>query len=127
MRFKIAHLVMKYRVAVCGLFLLITVGMCMGIPKVEIRTIFNDLLPINDPFVQIFFDHPNFGNPLTMAIMVKHKNGDIYNAETLQKVWDITRDIDLAPWVDHDQILSVATEKLRYASATAFGIDTKWP
>ncbi len=125
MRFKIAHLVMKYRVPVCGLFLLITVGMCMGIPKVEIRTIFNDLLPINDPFVQIFFDHPNFGNPLTMAIMVKHKNGDIYNAETLQKVWDITRDIDLAPWVDHDQILSVATEKLRYASATAFGIDTK--
>lgn len=125
MRFKIAHWVMQHRVAVSLLFLLITIGFSAGISKVEIRTIFNDLLPINDPFVKIFFDHPNFGNPLTMAIMVKHKNGDIYNPDTLQKVWDLTRDIDLAPHVDHDQILSVATEKIRYASATSVGIDTK--
>ena len=34
-------------------------------PHVEIRTIFNDLLPTDDPFVQVYFDHPNFGNPLT--------------------------------------------------------------
>ena len=125
MRFKIAYWVMKHRVAVSVLFLLVTVAFSIGIPKVQIRTIFNDLLPINDPFVQIFFKHRNFGNPLTMAIMVKNKHGDIYNAETLAKVWDLTRDIDLAPYVDHDQILSVATEKIRYASATSTGIDTK--
>ena len=125
MRFKIAAWVMNQRVLVSAIFLAITVFFCAGIPKVEIRTIFNDLLPINDPFVQIFFDHPNFGNPLTMSIMVKNKTGDIYNPETLSKVWDITRDIDLGPAVDHDQILSVSTEKLRYASATAAGIDTK--
>lgn len=125
MRFKIAYWVMHHRMLVSVLFLIATIGFSFGIPKVEIRTIFNDLLPVNDPFVQIFFDHQNFGNPLTMAIMVKNKNGDIYNPETLQKVWDLTRDIDLAPSVDHDQILSVATEKLRYASATSFGIDTK--
>ena len=105
MRFKIAAWVMNQRVLVSAIFLAITVFFCAGIPKVEIRTIFNDLLPINDPFVQIFFDHPNFGNPLTMSIMVKNKTGDIYNPETLSKVWDITRDIDLGPAVDHDQIL----------------------
>lgn len=125
MRFKIANWVMRYRFAVSVLFLLVTLAFSTGVSKVEIKTIFNDLLPINDPFVQIFFDHRNFGNPLTMAIMIKNKNGDIYNPETLAKVWDITRDIDLAPSVDHDQILSVATEKLRYAEATSNGIDTK--
>ncbi|MCB1748895.1 MAG: MMPL family transporter [Gammaproteobacteria bacterium] len=125
MRFVIAAWVMKHRVLVSILFVLVTIGFSLGIPKVDIRTIFNDLLPRNDPFTQVYFDHRNFGNPMMMAIMVKRKDGDIYNAETLAKVWDITRDIDLAPHVNHDQILSISTEKLRYAEATTDGIDTK--
>ena len=125
MRFKIAHWVMKYRVAVSVLFLLITAFFLTGLPKVDIRTVFNDLLPVDDPFVEVYFDHRNFGNPMTIAIMVKNKEGDIYNPSTLSKIWDLTRDIDLAPAVDHDQILSVATEKLRFASATSIGIETK--
>jgi predicted RND superfamily exporter protein len=57
--------------------------------------------------------------------MVKSKSGSIYNADTLKKVWQLTRDIDLAPGVDHDQIISIATEKLRYAEATPYGIDMR--
>src|SRR3546814_13806465 len=57
--------------------------------------------------------------------MIKHKSGDIYNPETLGKVWRLTRDIDLAPGVDHDQVLSIATEKARYAEATPYGIDMR--
>ncbi|MGY8843660.1 MAG: efflux RND transporter permease subunit [Gammaproteobacteria bacterium] len=125
MRAKIAYWVMDNRFLVTCLFILVTLLFSLGLPKVDIRTVFNDLLPLDDPFVQIYYDNKNFGNPMTMAIMVKNKNGDIYNPDTLAKVWDITRDIDLAPAVDHDQILSVATEKIRYATATVDGIDTK--
>lgn len=57
--------------------------------------------------------------------MVENKDGDIYNAETLLKIWNLTRDIDLAPGVDHDQILSIATEKARYSEATPFGVDSQ--
>ena len=53
------------------------------------------------------------------------KDGDIYNPETLAKIWNLSRDIDLAPAVDHDQILSIASEKARFAEATPFGIDSK--
>ena len=77
------------------------------------------------PYVKTYKDHPNFGNPLTVTMMVRVKDGTIYNAETLAKVWRMTRDIDLAPSVDHDQILSITTEKARYAEATPFGIDMK--
>ena len=58
-------------------------------------------------------------------MMVKVKDGDIYNPETLAKIWRLSRDIDLAPAVDHDQILSIATEKARFSEATPFGIDSK--
>ena len=125
MRFFIAHWIMKYRGAVGIAFILISLGFTTGFQHVNIRTVFNDLLPLDDPFVHVFFDHRNFGNPLTMAIMIKRTNGDIYHPETLRKVWDMTRNIDLAPGVDHAQIISITTEKLRYARATPGGIDTK--
>lgn len=106
-------------------FIIATVFFTVGLRDVELRTIFSDLLPKDDPFVQVFKDHPNFGNPLTVTVMLQRKDGDIYNPETLAKVWQMTRDIDLSPGVDHDQILSIATEKARYAEATPFGIDMR--
>lgn len=124
-RNRFAAWVVGHMKAMWLVFGAITLFFAVGIRDVDIRTIFSDLLPKSDPYVKVFLDHPNFGNPLTMTIMVKRKNGDIYHADTLQKVWDITRAIDLAPSVDHDLILSITTEKARYAEATPFGIDMR--
>ncbi|MBX9606976.1 MAG: MMPL family transporter [Gammaproteobacteria bacterium] len=125
MNFRLAHWIMQRRGAVTLFFVLATLFFAAGLPRVEIRTVFKDLLPMDDPFVQLYLAHPKFGNPLTMSIMVKRKDGDIYHTDTLQKVWDMTRAVDLAPGIDHDQIISIATEKLRYAEATSEGVDTK--
>jgi hypothetical protein len=106
--------------------LAITAFFGWGLRNVELKTIFSDLLPENHPFVQVYKDHPNFGNPLTVTIMVKRTDGQtIYNPDTLQKVWDLTRSIDLTPGVDHDQVLSITTEKARYSEATPEGIDSQ--
>ena len=125
LRFRMAAWIMKHRFGVLIGFIVVTIGFMAGFPGIEIRTVFKDLLPEDDPFVQVYYDHPNFGNPLTMSIMIKRKTGDIYTAETLEKVWQLTRDIDLAPGIDHDQIISLSTEKLRYAEATPMGIDMR--
>ncbi|MGH8597821.1 MAG: efflux RND transporter permease subunit, partial [Gammaproteobacteria bacterium] len=61
----------------------------------------------------------------TVAVMIKRKQGDIYNADTLAKVYQFTRDIDLAPGIDHDLILSIASTKARYSEATSIGIDMR--
>src|SRR5690606_24939796 len=122
MRFRIARWVIRNRMFSWAVFIAITVFFAIGLKDVKLQTIFSDLLPKDEAFVQVYADHPNFGNPLTVTMMLKRKDGDIYNAETLSKVWQLTRDIDLSPGVDHDQILSLATEKARYAEATPFGI-----
>ncbi|MGE3298076.1 MAG: RND family transporter [Porticoccaceae bacterium] len=114
---------MDHRGAVAIGFVLVTLAFCAGIPNVQIRTIFKDLLPTDDPFVQVHFDHPNFGNPQLISVMVKRKQGDIYNAETLNKVWKLTRDLDLTPKANHDTLISISTEKLRYAEATSDGVE----
>lgn len=121
----LAAWVFNHRLIASGVLAVITLFFAAGIPNVEIKTIFSDLLPVGHPYAETYRDHPNFGNPLTMTVMIKRKDGDIYNKDTLQKVWDMTRDIDLAPSVDHDQVLSITTSKARYAEATPFGIDIR--
>ena len=125
MNFRLAHWIMARRGAVSIAFLLLTLVFMGGLPTVQIRTVFKDLLPMDDPFVKLYLEHPTFGNPMTMAIMVKRKNGDIYHTDTLHKVWNLTRDIEKAPSIDHDQTISISTEKLRYSVATAQGVDSK--
>ncbi|EWS52614.1 efflux transporter, putative, hydrophobe/amphiphile efflux-3 (HAE3) family [Methylibium sp. T29] len=55
--------------------------------------------------------------------MVKRTDGkDVFQVDTLDKVWRLSREIDLAPGVDHDQILSIASSKARYTVVTPDGI-----
>jgi len=124
-RHRLAAFTMNNRTLSLAVLMGITVFFAIGLKDVELKTIFSDLFPKNHAFVQTFKDHPNFGNPLTVVMMVKTKTGDIYNFETLSKVWRMTREIDLTPGVDHDQILSITTEKARYAEATPFGVDLR--
>ncbi len=122
---RLADAVVAWRRPILVLFAVATVGFALGLNKVRFETVYSDLLPQTHPFVETFRDHPDFGSPLTLLIMVQNRHGDIYNRETLALVNQLTRDIDLSPGVDHTQIVSIATEKARYSHATAFGIDMR--
>ena len=124
LRFRFAHWLIVHRAKAAIFFAIVTLAFAAGLPRMDIRTIFADLLPADDPFVQTFLDHPNFGNPLTVTIMVKRTDGkNIYNHDTLQKVFDLTRNVDLIPGVYHERLFSITTEKAVYAEATPFGIE----
>ena len=126
LRYRLSEFVMHNVWLSLAVLLAVTAFFGWGLRHVELKTVFSDLLPKTHPFVQVYKDHPNFGNPLTVTVMVKRTDGQtIHNPETLQKVWNMTRNIDLTPGVDHDQVLSITTEKARYAEATPFGIDSQ--
>jgi len=123
LRRKLARFALGNRVLILAVMGLITVFFAVGLVRVDVKTIFSDLFPKNHPFVQVYKDHPNFGNPLTVTLMIKRTDGkDVFQADTLEKIWRISRDIDLTPGVDHDQILSIATSKARYTVITPDGI-----
>ena len=122
-RHKIARIAVRNSWTTLGLAIFITCVFGYGLLHVEARTIFSDLFPKTHPFVKTFKDHPNFGNPLTVTMMVKRTDGkDIFNAETFDKIWKMSRDVDLVAGVDHDQIISIATQKARYTVLTSDGI-----
>ncbi|ABM97348.1 efflux RND transporter permease subunit [Methylibium petroleiphilum] len=123
LRHRLARFTLGNRWTILVAMALITTFFAVGMTKVEIRTIFSDLFPKDHPFVQVFKDHPNFGSPLTVTLMIKRTDGkDVFQIDTLDKVWRLSRAIDLAPGVDHDQILSIASSKARYTVVTPDGI-----
>lgn len=125
LRYRFARWTLAHRRGAAVVFALVTVFFAAGLPRVKLETVFSDLLPRDDPFVQVYEDHPGFGSPLTVAVMIKRRDGDIYRAETLRKVWQLTRDLDLAPGVNHDLVLSIASTKARYSESTADGVDMR--
>jgi predicted RND superfamily exporter protein len=101
---------------------LITVFFAWEVKHLDISTRFSDLYPRNHPNVKTFEKYTGFGSPFTVSLVVEVKNGTIYNAKTLQKIQEATRLVDLIPGVDHDQILSIASRKVKHVEATVGGI-----
>ena len=55
-RYRISAFTMRHRWLSLALLTAITAGFSLGLPRVELRTIFSDLLPANHPFVQTYQD-----------------------------------------------------------------------
>lgn len=122
-RYRLPAFLLGHRAAVLVVMVLITAFFAVGAVRLDLRTIFSDLFPKSHEFVKVYKEHANFGNPMTVTLMIKRRDGqDIFQQDTMAKVWRMSRDIDLAPGVDHDQVMSIATSKARYTVITPDGI-----
>lgn len=111
-----------YRLAATIMIILVTAFFAWEVKHLDISTRFSDLYPRNHPYIKTFEKYPAFGSPFTVTLVIEVKNGTIYNPKTLQKIQEATRLVDLIPGVDHDQILSIASRKVKHVEATIGGI-----
>ena len=111
-----------YRLAASIVVILLTIFFAWEVKHLDISTRFSDLYPRNHPYIKTFEKYPAFGSPFTVSLVVEVKKGTIYNSKTLQKIQEATRLVDLIPGVDHDQILSIASRKVKHVEATIGGI-----
>jgi predicted RND superfamily exporter protein len=87
-----------------------------------IATNFRDLYPANHPYTKLFKKYPQFGSPLSVYLVIQVKTGTIYDPQTLAKIQEATRRVDLIAGVDHNQVLSIASAKIKHVEATNDGI-----
>jgi predicted RND superfamily exporter protein len=111
-----------HRLGTAVLVVVVTAFFAWEVKHLDISTRFSDLYPRNHPYVKVFEKYPAFGSPFTVSVVIEAKKGTIYNAKTLQKIQEATRLVDLIPGVDHDQILSIASRKVKHVEATIGGI-----
>ena len=82
--------------------------------RVQVKSPLIDLFPKDHPYVETFKQYQDiFGGASTIAVAVVAEKGDIFNYETLSKIYRITKAIELLPAVNNYQVLSIAQRKVK--------------
>lgn len=116
---------------VAGVIGLLTLVLSWFALHIEVRTVFEDMLPSRHEYVkthQKFKD--TFGGSNMVTIMLEVDQGDIFDPEVLEKVRTITLGLREVSAVNPFQIISLASKKLKEVRASTEGIETKplmWP
>ncbi len=91
--------------------------------QLNLSTSFGDLLPQSHPFVQIHNKYAGtFGGANNIQLMVEAKEGDIFNVQTLARIYKITEEMDRVYGVNHNQIDSIGHRTTRYLRALSGGM-----
>jgi hypothetical protein len=127
----IASWLIRYRGWVVSLIAVITIVFGYFATGIEVKTVFQDLLPSDHEYVETHNRFKEtFGGSNLVTIMVEVEEGDIFNPEVLGLVAQITRDLQKVSAVNPFQIVSLASKKLKEVRASSSGIETlplMWP
>jgi uncharacterized protein len=116
---NIATWVIRHKHITLGIIILMTIFFAYQIKNMVIRTELSDLYPSNHPFIKIHNKYKDqLGSPFKVFMMLRVKDGDIYNRETLEKVIRITDGLDAIPGVNHNQVYSIASRKIKKTKIT---------
>ena len=99
----------RWRVTAVALVAVMTAF--FGYHALQLRLVsrFDELLPATHPFIQVHRKFAKtFGGANTVLIMLRVRQGDIFNIKTLNKIWAMTQELDKIYGVNHYQIESLA-------------------
>lgn len=122
---KIADFIIKFRMPILILMVATTVFFFFQAGRVKINTDLTSLLPQKHPYVKLHNEFRDvFGGANIIFIKISVKNGDIFNARTLEKVKQITEDINYVPGVDRYKIVSIAHRKVKNIKISDWGVES---
>lgn len=128
---SIASWLIRFRVWVVSVIMLITLALSYSAFNIEVKTVFQDLLPSDHEYVKTHNKFKDtFGGSNLVTIMVEAEEGDIFQPQVLEVVDQITRDLQKVSAVNPFQIISLASKKLKEVKASTSGIETRplmWP
>jgi uncharacterized protein len=128
---RFADFVIRRRLLVLCIIGAITLAFGWECRKLTISTNFNELLPQDHEYIKIHNEfRETFGGANFLVMMVSVKEGDIFNAKTLEKVRHITNELEKVPGIDKYKILSMASRKIKNPKITSWGMEAKplmWP
>src|SRR5207244_3787957 len=110
---RVAEWIVKKRLPILIAIALLTIFFGHQARKVEMYTVFSDLLPKDHPFIRVHEKFSKvFGGANLVLISLEVKEGDIYNPETLTKIKKLTEVVERTPGANNYQIFSIARQKV---------------
>lgn len=122
MRRLIAWLLAQRRTIIVTVLLL---SLALGFTGTGLRFDFRyaDLLPQGHPFIETHNRyHRNFSEANVLTVMVEAREGTVFTAPILAKIFRLTQVVDQLPGVNHDQVTSIGHRGVRWAHVKPGGI-----
>jgi uncharacterized protein len=95
-----------------------TLFMAFWAAHVPIATRFEDLFPARHPNTLLYRQfRRQYGGAQQLVLMLRVRQGDIFNFRTLRAIQDLTRAVDKLPGVNHNEVFSLASYRVLYARA----------
>jgi len=121
-----------YRSIAClSIIGVLTLVMLYYAAQIDIKTVFNDLLPADHPYVEINNRFKQtFGGSNMVSIMLQVEEGEVFQMKVAKKVQDMTYALQRVSGANPFQVISIASKKLREIRASSEGIQSKplmWP
>jgi len=128
---KFAALVITYRLIILIVIGMATLFWALWIPKMDVSTNFDHLLPETHPYVKIHKEFRRlFGGANFLAMVLEVRDGNIFNSDSLSKIKYISEQLFKIPGVDRYKILSIAERSMKDFRYTTWGIESgplMWP
>ncbi|MCQ4324260.1 RND transporter [Stutzerimonas stutzeri] len=128
---RIAAFCIRRSVWVASALLLMTLVLGWSALHIEVRTVFEDMLPSRHEYVQTHEKFKDtFGGSNMVTIMFEVDEGDIFQKPVLEKVREVTMGLREVSAVNPYQITSLASKKLKEVRASTTGIVSlplMWP
>ncbi len=120
---RIARPLIAWRRPLGLVFLLVTLALGWSATHVRLDPGFNKLIPLHHEFMAAFLKHGarfSGGNRILVNVHWKGE-GDIYNAEFMKTLRNVTDDVFFTPGVNRGAVFSLFTPNVRYIEVTEDG------
>ncbi|MBV8054252.1 MAG: MMPL family transporter [Deltaproteobacteria bacterium] len=124
--FNIGKTILRFRAPI-GIFLVaVTIFMAYWATRVQIGTRFVDFFPSYHHYILLNSKYArSFGGAEGLQIMVRVKQGNIFNRATLLKIQELNREMDSLPGVNHEEVFSLASFRVSYVQALSGALVTQ--
>jgi predicted RND superfamily exporter protein len=116
------NIIFGFRLPILIVFVVLTGFFMYQASKVSLDTSLEKMVPMAHPYIQNLFKHRgelSLGNDV--RISVAHKQGDIFDAQFMQILKDITDEVFYLPGVDKSKVASLWTPNVRWVEVTEEG------
>ncbi len=114
----IGKYIIRFRAPIGLVLIAITLFMGYWALHAQVGTQFNNFFPANHEDTLLYRQYQNqYGGAQTLVVLMRLKQGDIFNAKMLHKIQDVTFDVNALPGVNHNEIFSLASLRNVYATA----------
>ncbi|MGH7899489.1 MAG: efflux RND transporter permease subunit, partial [Candidatus Binatia bacterium] len=111
---RFSRFLLEHRAPFAVAYLVITALFAWSLGRLQVATVFSDLFPYTHPYVQTFGLYgPVFGSPLGVVLAVESTDGDVFETATLEKIRRITDALDRIPGVNHNQVVSLTSPRVK--------------